>query len=106
MKTIGIGTSVKMIHLDRYGFEGREFHPSVDDLDNGYRGVIVDVVEVVTAEETGENEDTVCFRVCDRNGTVLDLMNHEICESTPVQSTRIPELIAFEYTEIKNGAVA
>lgn len=73
-----VGESVKLVSLDKYGFNGRDFHPTTKDV--GFTGVIVhrDVEEPHTDEEADEGL-ILCYRVCrPEDGKVLDLMSHEV----------------------------
>jgi hypothetical protein len=84
MKTLGftadgcrvtVGCTVKVRIVDRYGYNGRDFCPIVDDL--GFEGIVVSSLPV--SDEQDEEDEFSCYRVCNpRNGKVLDLMSFEI----------------------------
>lgn len=77
------GTSVKVTYVDKFGFQGRDFHPEEDDLYGVF--VVVDCLSVDTYDET---EPVVCYRCCNRDGVVRDFMHYEVEVTTPVRQTR------------------
>lgn len=88
---IANGTRVRCTKVDMYGFNGRDLHPSKEDV--GFVGVVEksevekmedDGVTVLdrledAAPETDVGEyDCVCYTVRGDDGRVLELMDHEI----------------------------
>lgn len=81
MNKYNVGNTVRLLVVDRYGFNGRDFHPFAG-VDEGFTGVVVKV----DREEEGYGEEPVapedeiyCYRVCrPSDGRVLDLMEHEL----------------------------
>lgn len=75
---IAIGEKVRLVSVDKYGFNGRDFHPTTKDV--GFVGVVVqnELVEPHTDEEAAEGI-LIAYRVCrPDDGKVLDLMSHEV----------------------------
>ena len=80
MKTLGrtqdgsavkVGSKARVIDVDGFGFQGREFHPLRADI--GFEGIVVCILE----ESEPNDGEWACYRVCGADGRVLDLMSFE-----------------------------
>lgn len=89
MKTytkLKVGSHVKCVYVDRYGFNGRDYHPFFGK-DEGFDGIVVSVrvdgcIESgLSVDETDQppTDPLYAYRVCRASdGKVLDLMSHEV----------------------------
>jgi hypothetical protein len=95
VEVLRYGTQVRLAHLDRYGYLGRDLHP--EECDVGFLGVVVGN-SVVTLDAEGSilavkenvlggtelvddpdhSTADVCYRVRAGDGRVLELMHHEV----------------------------
>lgn len=77
-----VGDRVHLLTIDKFGFNGREFHPTAEDLKADFTGIVV----AVHREEEAYGEDPIppedeifCYRVCrPSDGRMLELMEHEL----------------------------
>lgn len=84
-----VGSHIKCVYVDRYGFLGRDFHP-VSTKDEGFDGIVVSAVvdgcceSGLSAEEMFPElpaDPLYAYRVCRASdGKVLDLMSHEVAD--------------------------
>jgi hypothetical protein len=74
MTKFDAGCKVVVAYVDRWAFNGRERHPTAEDL--GFVGVVVTVEEC----EACEDEDPLyAYLVCrPSDGKLLELMSHEV----------------------------
>ncbi len=76
---MSVGTKVRVVEVDMFGFQGRTHHPHKRDV--GYEGVIVGVIERPTQYEVdqADGEGYLCYRCCRlHDGAVLDLLDFEV----------------------------
>lgn len=81
-----VGSHVKCVYVDKFGFNGRDYHPVAGE-DDGFDGIVVSV-RVDGCIESGLSVDETdvpptdplyAYRVCRASdGKVLDLMSHEL----------------------------
>ncbi len=91
MNTITVlryGTQVRLEHLDKYGYCGRDNHPEEHDV--GFVGIVIanvvcdfgkvrmNVLGGTEIVATDEEWPDVCYVVQGADGRILDLMEHEI----------------------------
>lgn len=110
-KVIPNGARVRCTKVDMYGFNGRDLHPSKDDV--GFVGVVekssveqmeddgltlLDRVEDAAPETDVGEYDCVCYIVRGDDGRVLELMDHEIerVKEMKMNTQGIRRLLAFK----------
>lgn len=112
-KVLANGTRVVCTQVDMYGFNGRDMHPSRDDV--GFVGVVqrnlvtrtndegvVVIVDNVGADTTltDSNDEffDVCYTVRGDDGRVLEFMDHEIerVKEMKMDTQGIKRLLAFK----------
>lgn len=102
MEVFAIGSRVRMTSLDKFGFTGRDLHPSAEDL--GFEGVIVAIADRAETLDTGplpEDDQWVCYRCCSAEGRVLELMDSEVVAAKAGESKA--QLVAAFQRAIRRG---
>jgi len=103
-EVIEYGARVRLVRVDSYGFNGRDLHPTKNDI--GFEGVVVSndtesAHHVLPGKEL-DSGDFVCYTVMNEHGRRLELMNFEL-ERVPLPDSLYGHLERCKHCGVYEG---
>jgi hypothetical protein len=91
MRTLALGTKVRLVSVDKFGFVGREKHPTQADI--GFEGYIMDIAH--DSDQDCNDIPDYTYYLVQAGDKELECMDHEVEECCD-EDASVSELSAVE----------